>query len=170
MSDPTHTDEPAGTPPSGRPGSKLMKTGAAAAAAVALVFGAKAIAGANASTSTADAASGAPARPLGGPPGMARGFASDVTGDTLTRLEAAVADRYPGTVERAMKLPDGSYVVHVIGSGGRETHVHVSKELKVLGADQGGPGRFDRRDGDRHMGGPPPGCGAGTGTEQSGPS
>jgi hypothetical protein len=169
MSDSSHTDGPQGPPPSGRAGSKLMKAGAAAATAAALVFGANAIAGGNASTSTADAASGAPARPFGGRPDMP-GFGSDLTGATLTRLKAAVADRYPGTVERAMKLPDGSYVVDVIGSSGRETHVHVSKGFTVLGADQGGPGRFGGRDRDGHMGCAPPGFGAGTGAEQGGPS
>jgi hypothetical protein len=45
-----------------------------------------------------------------------------------------------------VKLQDGTYVVHVITSGG-ERHVHVSKDFKVIGADQGGPG----------AGGPPPG-------------
>jgi hypothetical protein len=144
MSIPSHTDEPAGPPPGGRAGSKLMKAAAAAAAAAALLFGAQAIAGGNASTSTADAASGTPARPFAGRPGLP-GFGADVTGDTLSKLKQAVAARYPGTVERAMKLPDGSYVVHVIGSNGQESHVHVAKDFKVLGADRGGPGRFGGR-------------------------
>jgi hypothetical protein len=169
MSIPSHTDEPEGPPPGDRAGSKLMKAAAAAAAAVALVFGAKAIASGNASTSSADAATGTPARPFGGygMPGPGRGFGAGqgaprgggfpgrdgdghmggpppgfgaaVTGDTLSKLKDAVSGRYPGTVERAMKLPDGSYVVHVIGSNGAETHVHVSKDFKVLGADRGGP-------------------------------
>jgi hypothetical protein len=38
-----------------------------------------------------------------------------------------------------MKLPDGSYVAHVIASGG-ERHVLVSKAFKVTGSRQGGPG------------------------------
>lgn len=147
MSLPSYTDEPDGTPPGGGMTSRLMKAAAAAAAAAALVFGAKAIAGGGAATSSADAAGGRrPAQPMNGygmprggpPPGM--GFGADVTGATLTKLEDAVSGTYPGTVERAMKLPDGSYVVHVIESGGSEVHVHVSKDFKVLGADQGGPG------------------------------
>jgi hypothetical protein len=137
--------------------SILMKTLAAAAAAAALVFGAQAIAGGNASTSTADAASGTPGRPFGGhemPGAPPRGFGADVTGETLSKLKDAVSPRYPGTVERAMKLPDGSYVVHVIAANGTETHVHVSKAFKVLGADQGGP----RPGGARPRGAPAP-CG-----------
>ena len=148
MSNPSYTDEPDGPPPGDRAGSKLLKGAAAVAAVAALVFGAKAVAGGDASTSTADAASGVPGQPIGAPgggygapcgrPGMRR-FGTEVTGDALTRLKSAVSGRYPGTVERAMKLPDGSYVVHVIRSNGQEVHVHVSKDFKVLGADRGGP-------------------------------
>jgi hypothetical protein len=61
-----------------------------------------------------------------------------VTGATLTKLKAVVAARYPGTVERALKLPDGSYEVHVIHAGG-EVHVRVSKDFKITGTEQGGP-------------------------------
>ena len=65
------------------------------------------------------APSAAPAGPTGAgaPPQMG----TAVTGATLTKLTAAATTRHPGTVERAMKLSDGSYVVHVIrcGSAGR---------------------------------------------------
>ena len=44
------------------------------------------------------------------------------------------------TVERAMKLADGSYEVHVIRSGGAgEVHVLVTKDFKVTGTSQGPP-------------------------------
>jgi len=63
-----------------------------------------------------------------------------VTGATLTKLKAVATAKYPGTVEQAMKLDDGSYVVHVIQSSGNgEVHVRVSKDFKVTGVDQGGP-------------------------------
>lgn len=52
---------------------------------------------------------------------------------------AAATKRYPGTIERVMKLADGSFVVHVITKSG-EQHVAVSKAYKVTGAAQGGPG------------------------------
>jgi hypothetical protein len=68
---------------------------------------------------------------------------SPVTGATLAKLKSAVAARYPGTVERAVKLPDGSYAVHVIRSSGQEVHVLVSRDFKVTGTEQrdfgGGP-------------------------------
>ena len=148
MSIPSDTDEPDSPPPGGGGvTSRLVKAAAAAAAAAALVFGAKAIVGDGAATSTADAAGGRPVQPVNGygprgvpgpPPGM--GFGADVSGATLTKLKDAVASKYPGRVERAMKLPDGSYVVHVIKSGGSEVHVRVSRDFEVLGAEQGGPG------------------------------
>jgi hypothetical protein len=76
----------------------------------------------------------------GGPGGRDGGpGGAQVTGDTLTKLKSAVAAKYPGTVERAMKLQDGSYEVHVIGSNGSEVHVLVSKDFKVTGTQQGGP-------------------------------
>ena len=67
------------------------------------------------------------------------GFGTPVTGATAARLAALVTARYPGQVERTMKLGDGTYVVHVITSGG-ERHVAVSKDFKITGADDSGPG------------------------------
>jgi hypothetical protein len=140
--------------------AKVVKGGAAVAAVVALVFGAKAIAGGDATTEAAGAAGTQPGQPFtgagayGAPGGPRRGmgFGPQVTGDTLSKLKHAVAARYPGTVEHAMKLPDGSYVVDVIRSGGTEVHVHVSQDFHVLGAEPGRPHM-----GGPHLGGPPPG-------------
>jgi len=42
--------------------------------------------------------------------------------------------------------PDGSYVAHVITSNG-EYHVTVSRDFKVTGAQQGGPGQGGVDDG-----------------------
>jgi hypothetical protein len=64
-----------------------------------------------------------------------------VTGSTLIKLKAVATAKVPGTVERAMKRADGSYVVHVIKSDGSgEVHVLVSNALKVTGTQTGGPG------------------------------
>jgi hypothetical protein len=121
--------------------SKIAKVAAAAAAAaaiVALAFGANAIANGDSSSATANGGPAAAGRPgNGGPPG---GMGTAVTGSTLTKLKAVATAKYPGTVERAMKLSDGSYVVHVIQSGSKgEVHVLVSKDLEITGTQKGGP-------------------------------
>ena len=118
--------------------SKIAKVVAAAAAIVALAFGANAIANGDSSSATAHGAQTAAGRPgHGGPPG---GMGTAVTGATLTKLKAVATAKYPGTVERAMKLSDGSYVVHVIQSGSKgEVHVLVSKDFEITGTQKGGP-------------------------------
>jgi hypothetical protein len=118
--------------------SKIAKVVAAAAAIVALAFGANAIANGDSSTATGNGAQTAAGRPgNGGPPG---GMGTAVTGATLTKLKAVATAKYPGTVEQAMKLSDGSYVVHVIESGSKgEVHVLVSKAFKITGTQTGGP-------------------------------
>jgi hypothetical protein len=63
---------------------------------------------------------------------------SPVTGATLAKLKAVATAKYPGTVERTMKLPDGSYEVHVIQSNGQEVHVLVSRRFTVTGTERGG--------------------------------
>ena len=68
------------------------------------------------------------------------GFGTDVTGAAANKAKAAALAKYDGSVERVMKLDDGSYVVHVLSSSG-EYHVLVSKDFKVTGAQQGGPGQ-----------------------------
>ena len=86
--------------------------------------------------------------PQGAPP---QGFGTPVTGDEADRVADAATAEVDGDVERVVKLPDGSYVVHVITSGG-EQHVLVSKDLQVTGTQQGGPGV--RPGGDDDGGGP----------------
>jgi hypothetical protein len=118
---------------------------AAGAAAVALAFGAYTIgnsSSANGTNGTANAAqpgaAGMPSGhlPRGGQPPP--GFGTPVTGAVAAKVKAAVLARYSGTVERIMKLPNGSYVAHVITSSG-ELHVAVSKDFKVTGVQHGGP-------------------------------
>jgi hypothetical protein len=125
-------------------------------AAVALAFGAYALGNSKSdgsSSGTANAAqfgrmapqaggSESQAQP-GGPPQaggqMPPRFGSPATGTTAAKAKAAALAKYSGTVERVMKLSDGSYVVHVITSNG-ELHVAVSKDFKITGTQQRGPG------------------------------
>jgi hypothetical protein len=165
MSSPNFSDEPGphGAAPapaaSGRRGT-VMKAVAAAVAIVALVFGANAISsgGSSSTASASGAATGqAPPGARGGfagrmPPG---GMGTDVTGATLAKLKAVVTARYPGTIEHALALSDGSYVVHVIRSNGTEVHVAMSKAFKITGTQTGGP-----PGGARPGGAPPTGTGA----------
>lgn len=128
---------------SNNPATRYFATGVAA---VVLTFGAylvgksntdPAAAGTNASQTVRGAAPQGGQALQGGrvPPGLG----TAVTGDTAKKVQAAATARYPGTVERVMKLQDGSYVAHVITSSG-ERHVLVSKDFRVTGSRQGGPG------------------------------
>ncbi|MDQ1679301.1 MAG: hypothetical protein QOI42_160 [Frankiaceae bacterium] len=158
--DPTPAQVPA--PARRNPTPRKIITGLASAAAIgAIAFGASAVvnstndtASTNAAVPQAQAAAASQAVPGGTPPaGAAHGAPppgiTAVTGSTLTKLEALATATYPGTVERAIMLSDGSYIVHVIKSDGSgEVHVRISKELKVTGAQTGGP-----------RGGPRPGAG-----------
>ncbi len=139
MSTHTHTNESDPAPARGGARSTVMKAVAAVAAIAVLAFGANAVTNGNASSTTGTGTQMGPGggSRTGGPPG---GMGTAVTGATLTKLKAAATAKYPGTVERAMKLANGSYVVHVIQSGGKgEVHVLVSKAFKVTGVQQGGP-------------------------------
>jgi hypothetical protein len=143
--------------------SKPLSFVAAGVAAVLLAFGAYALgkSSSNDGTTTAPAAAQLPSQngqvpqadQSGQVPGQAGrtppGFGTDVTGAAANKAKAAALAKYDGTAERVMKLGDGSYVVHVLTSSG-EYHVLVSKDFKVTGAQQGGPGR----------GGGTPGAGA----------
>jgi hypothetical protein len=124
-----------------RGGSKIvMKTVAGVAVVAVLGFGATSALSKNSSSSSTSASSTPAAQTSAGYGTAGRGaMGTQVTGDTLSKLKAAVAAKYPGTVEQAMKLQDGSYEVHVIGSTGTETHVLVSKDFKITGTQQGGP-------------------------------
>ena len=123
----------------GARGGKVMKAVAVLATVVALAFGATQISKSGTTTASTGSApqSAQAAGPQSGmtPPGM--GIA--VTGTTLDKLEKAATAKYPGTVDRAMQLGDGSYVVHVMRSGGGEVHVLVSKDFTVTGTEQGPP-------------------------------
>jgi hypothetical protein len=136
MSAHSHTDQPAPAPaPASR--GKVAKALAVVAAVAALAFGANAITNHSASTGAGTQAAARTGPGGGAPP---QGMGTQVSGATLTKLAAAATAKYPGKVEHAMQLPDGSYVVHVIRSGNQgEVHVLVSKAFKVTGVQQGGP-------------------------------
>jgi hypothetical protein len=167
MSASGYSDHPEPAPAGDSVRAKAAKAAAAIVVVAALVFGANAITKSNASSSSSSASPGATAAqsspsaaagPTGGgaPPQMG----TPVTGATLTKVTAAATAKYPGTVERAMKLSDGSYVVHVIrSSGAGEVHVLVSRDFTVtgVGVEQGGP-----------RGMPPAGSTAPNGTAPSG--
>jgi len=134
---------------SNNPATKYFATGVAA---VVLTFGAYLIGKSNTDPATAGTNASAPAAQSAAPQGatpqtgqMPRngqappGFGTAVTGDTAKKVAAAATAKYPGTVERVMKLQDGSYVAHVITTSG-ERHVLISKAFKVTGSEQGGPG------------------------------
>jgi glucose/arabinose dehydrogenase len=115
---------------------------AAAGAVAALTLGGL-LAGCGSSSSTSSTANAAPAAATSSAPSGAQqtppGFGTVVTGAAADKAKAAALAKYPGTVERVMKLSDGSYVVHVIRSSG-EVHVKVSKTFTVTGTEQGPPG------------------------------
>jgi len=134
--------------------SKLMKIIATVVAAAALAIGAAALAGAGSgrqAASTATGGSGGSQVPggVGGPPGGGGpgtggagaggpGFGTPVTGATAQKVEQAALAKVPGQVERAEQLADGSYIVHVITSGG-EVHVAVSRDLQSVRTLRGPP-------------------------------
>jgi hypothetical protein len=57
---------------------------------------------------------------------------SRVTIDAVGR--SALTANYPGTVNRVVKLSDGSYSVHLFATSGPH-HVFVSKDFKVTGVE-----------------------------------
>jgi hypothetical protein len=118
--------------------------------AVLVAVGAYMLGNSSSSNATAGAATAAAVGPSGTaqPPAAGQppqngqappGFGTPVTGATADKVKAAALAKYKGTVERVMKLADGSYEAHVLTSGG-EYHVTVSKDFRVTGARQGGPG------------------------------
>ena len=122
---------------------KPLTFAVAGIAAVALAFGAYAVGNSNSGSTVSNAAAAAPFARGGQPSANGQappGFGAPATGAAADKAKAAALARYKGNAERVMKLPDGSYMVHVLTSGGGEYHVAVSKDFKVTAAQQGGPG------------------------------
>jgi hypothetical protein len=69
------------------------------------------------------------------PPNWRPGTGTIITGAAADKAKAAaLAAKYKGTVNRVLKLSDGSYVVHLIATSGPH-HVFVSKTFKVTGSE-----------------------------------
>jgi len=128
---------------------KLTRSIAAGAVAIAVAGGGYAIANSNSSndsSGTANAAAPAQSRQAPGqsdqsqtvgqvPKNWQPGTGTVVTGAAADNAKAAAVAKYPeGTVNRVLKLSDGSYAVHRIGPGTNgQHHIFVSKDFKVTG-------------------------------------
>jgi hypothetical protein len=162
--------------------NRIVKGAAGLAALVVIGVGAALIGGATSgdasgnSNASARGGFGPPGAQPGGlqgrPPGAGRGGPgggfTPATGPDAAKAKAAALKKYPGTVEGVMKLPDGSYVVHVLRPSG-EVHVLVDGNFTVKGVDQRpmGPPGFRGRGG---QGGPPPGAGGQGGAPPGAPA
>jgi hypothetical protein len=68
------------------------------------------------------------------PQGWHSGSGTIITGAAANKAKAVAVAKYPGgTVNRVLKLSDGSYAVHMIKISWPH-HVFVSKNFKVTGA------------------------------------
>jgi hypothetical protein len=121
---------------------KLTSFVAAGIAAIAVAIGGYAIVGSSPSgglAGTANAATLAQSSPnqrvVGQiPKGWHSGSGTIITGAAANKAKAAALAKYPGgTVNRVLKLSNGSYAVHMIKISWPH-HVFVSKNFKVTGA------------------------------------
>src|SRR5436305_2200564 len=119
---------------------KLIRSIAAGAAAIAVAIGGYAIANSNSGNGASGTANAAPSAQSGGPSPVGQvpqnwrpGTGTVITGAAADKAKAAAVAKYPGgTVNRVLKLSDGSYAVHRIGTPAPH-HVFVSKDFKVTG-------------------------------------
>ena len=121
---------------------KLTKSIAIGTAAIAVAIGAYAIVDSSSSSGasgTANAAAlaqpGPNQRVVGQvPQNWHSGSGTIITGAAADKAKAAALAKYPGgTVNRVLKLSDGSYAVHMIKISWPH-HVFVSTNFKVAGA------------------------------------
>jgi hypothetical protein len=122
---------------------KLTRSLAIGTAAIAVAIGAYEIvdsSSSNGASGTANAASLAQPgqnnqRAVGQiPQGWHSGSGTIITGTAANKAKAAAVAKYPGgTVNRVLKLSNGSYAVHQIKISWPH-HVFVSKNFKVTGA------------------------------------
>ena len=121
---------------------KLTRSIAIGTAAIAAAIGAYAIVNpgsSNGASGTASAATFAPPgqnqRVVGQvPQNWHSGTGTIITGAAANEAKAAALAKYPGgTVNRVLKLSDGSYAVHMIKISWPH-HVFVSTDFKVTGA------------------------------------
>jgi hypothetical protein len=122
---------------------KLTRSIAAGAAAIAVAIGGFAIANSsssNGTSGTANAAQPAQSAQSGQtsqvgqvPQNWRPGTGTIITGAAADKAKAVAVAKYPeGTVNRVLKLSDGSYAVHRIGTPAPH-HIFVSKDFNVTG-------------------------------------
>jgi hypothetical protein len=121
---------------------KLTRSIAAGAAAIAVAIGAVAVGNSSSSNGASGPANAAPPALPGQAPQVGQapqnwrpGTGAIITGAAADKAKVVALAKYPGgTVNRVLKLSDGSYAVHKIGTSAPH-HVFVSKDFKVLGAE-----------------------------------
>jgi hypothetical protein len=121
---------------------KLTKSIAIGTAAIAVAIGAYAIVNPGSSNGASGSANAAPFAPSGPnqravgqiPQGWHSGSGTIITGAAANKAKAVALAAYPGgTVNRVLKLSDGSYAVHMIKISWPH-HVFVSTNFEVTGA------------------------------------
>jgi hypothetical protein len=121
---------------------KLTRSIAVGTAALAVAIGAYALGNSTVGTGASGTANAAPfaqpgpnQRAVGHiPQNWHSGSGTIITGAAANKAQAVAVARYPGgTVNRVLKLSDGSYAVHMIEISWPH-HVFVSKAFKVTGA------------------------------------
>ena len=64
-----------------------------------------------------------------------------LTGDTKSKVEAAVLAKYPGaTIQRTETDSDGVYESHIVTADGQQVIVQVGEDFAVTGTQTGGHG------------------------------
>jgi hypothetical protein len=92
-------------------------------------------------TSTGTSSSSATSRSAVDPSQPQRSDEQLLTGDTKTKVEAAVLAKYPGaTIQRTETDSGGVYESHIVTSDGSSVIVEVGADFAVTGTDTGGPG------------------------------
>jgi hypothetical protein len=122
---------------------KLTRSVAIGTAAIAVAIGAYAIVNSGSSNGASGTANAAPFAQPGQnnqrvvgevPQGWHSGSGTIITGAAADEAKAVAVAKYPGgTVNRVLKLSDGSYAVHIIKISWPH-HVFVSKTFEVTGA------------------------------------
>ncbi|MDT7570601.1 MAG: hypothetical protein QOE05_775 [Actinomycetota bacterium] len=93
---------------------------------------------------TANAADSTPSPSSTGSSAAAKPAETALTGDTLSRVKAAVLAKYPGaTFTRVETDSDGTYEAHIVTAAGENVTAEVDKAFTVTGTEaaRGGGGR-----------------------------
>jgi hypothetical protein len=122
---------------------KLTRSIAVGATAIAVAIGAYEIVNSSSSNGASGTANAATLAQTGQnnhrivgqvPQGWHSGSGTIITGAAANKAKAVALAKYPGgTVNRVLKLSDGSYAVHMIKINWPH-HVFISKNFKVTGA------------------------------------